>query len=541
MNRESTSYFEELPEVHIPRSKIIKEHGLKTTWNVGDIVPIYLDSVDPGTTVTMRMASVMRMQTPLFPTMDPLFTDIMFFAIPYRLCWEHWVNFWGENPNPWYPEVEYEVPQIKTGSTPNENTFEAKSLADYLGFPVGVPNLSVSAIPFRSYVRVFNDWFRSTPLEQEAPNTTTDADVTYDSTYAYKGGALLKANKMHDLFTSCLPSPMRGPEVSLPLGSWAPVQTRNITHETGPALTWQRVGGTAVGGNYPIVATSGGATNVGASTMNPGTASLTPTNLWADLGNATAATISALRSALAVAHFFEASARYGGGRYIEILKGIFGVDSPDARLQRTEYLGGTRIPHAMQTVVQTSSTNEVSPQGNTGAMSHTVTKDELFTKSFTEHTIILGVMVTRYKHSYSQGIPAMWSKKKLWDFYLPQMNGVSEVPVYNREIFAQGTNADDEVFGYQEYGYAERYGSGDTVTAEMRPTYEQSLDAWHYGDYYESLPVLGSQWIKEDKSNVDRTLAVSSGLADQLFGDFYFKPTYVLPMPIYSLPGMDKI
>lgn len=548
MNRESSSYFSELPEVHIPRSKIVKEHGLKTTWSVGDLVPIYLDSVDPGSTISMSMASVMRLQTPLYPTMDTLFTDIFFFAIPYRLVWTHWKEFWGENPNAWYPQVQYEVPQIITYSAP----FTAKSVADYMGFPTGVTGLSVSALPFRAYARVWNDWFRSTPLQQEAPNSVADNNL-YNGVDAYRGGALLKVNKMHDLFTSALPSPQRGPEVTLPLGSWAPVYPRSETIDpstvsgTMGALTWSTGTATDLTTGYhnmyvgKVGSTSPNVSYAKDSTENPGSSTLVfPNNLWTDLSAASAATVGALRSALAVQHFFEASARYGG-RYTEILKGIFNVTSPDARLQRTEYLGGVRIPHTMQTVVQTSSTDSTSPQGNTGAFSHTVSKDEIFTKSFTEHTIILGCLCTRYKHSYSQGVPAMWDKKTLWDFYLPQMNGISEVPLKNKYIYATGTSTDEEVFGYQEYGFAERYGQGDIVTGEMRPNYAQTLDAWHYGDYYNSLPILGSTWIQEDKSNVDRTLAVSSGLADQLFGDFYFKPTYVVPMPIYSLPGMDKI
>lgn len=553
MNRESSTYFSQLPQIHINRSKIIKDHSLRTTWNVGDLVPCYIDSVDPGTTISMKLSSVMRTQTPLFPTMDTLYTDILFFAIPYRLVWSHFKEFWGETPSAWIPQVEYEIPQIKTDST---HLFSAKSVADYMGLPVNVANISVSALPIRAYVRVWNDWFRSTVVDQEAANTTADTDsIAYTGTgspelYAYRGGSLLKVNKMHDLFTSALKEPQRGPAVTIPLGDWAPVypKTDTVTPRTGTinALTWDTTtsGGLATGSHNLYTgktsSTAPTTTYEDSTSYTAGTGSLVfPNNLWTDLSQATAATISSLRSALALQHYFEQIARYGN-RYREQLRGVWGVDPSDKTLQVTEYLGGVRIPHSMQTVVQTSSTDATSPQGNTAAFSHTVSSDEIFTKSFEEHTLILGVLCTRYRHSYSQGIPAMWSKKKFTDFWIPQFEGISEVPVYNKEIYATGTSTDDEVFGYQEYGYPERYGYGNIVTSEMRPTYAQSLDAWHFGDYYTQLPTLSSAWMKEDKGNVDRSLAVTSAVSDQLFGDFYFHPTYVLPMPIYSIPGMSK-
>lgn len=554
MNRETESYFRELPEVHIQRSKIEKPHRLKTTWNIGDCVPIYVDEVLAGTSISMSMASVMRMATPLFPTMDNLYTDFLWFYVPYRLVWDHWANMWGENPNAWYPQIEYQVPQIKTTTNTN-NQFGAKTIADYMGLPIDTPDISVSALPFRAYVKIWNDWFRSDPLQQEAPNVTNDTDLnaarTGRTTYTYRGAECLKANKLHDMFTSCLPSAQRGPEITLPLGDWAPVypRTDTVTPRTGTvsALTWDTTStsGLTTGSHnlYTGKTTSSAPTTTyqDSASYTASTGSLVyPNNLWTDLSNATAATVGELRTALAVQHFYETLARYGGGRYTEFLRAIFGVVSPDARLQRSEYLGGKRVPHNIATVVQTSSTDSTSPQGNTGAYSHTADADDMFTKSFTEPGVVMCIMVTRYKHTYNQGIPKMFLHKKWTDFYLPQFNGISEVPVYQKELYATGTSTDDEVFGYQEYGYEYRY-MPDMVTAEMRTTYAQSLDAWHYADHYTQKPVLGASWIAEDKSNVDRTLVVSSGLSNQMLGDFYFNPTYVLPMPIYSIPGMDKI
>lgn len=557
MNRETEQHFRELPEVHIPRSKFIKPHKLNTTYSVGSIIPLYVDpDILPGTTVNMHMSSVVRLSTPLFPTFDNLFMDYMWFFVPYRLVWQHWVNFWGENPNAWYPQIEYEIPQIKAGT----NGFQAKSIADYMGLPTGIPGIEVNALPVRAYVKIFNDWFRSTPLQQEAANSVGDGTASPANTnddpmvYAYRGGTLpLKANKYFDYFTGCLPSAQRGPEVTLPLGTWAPVYTRD--EETDPttlgqtlrSVTWMSTNSqfTPVAGTrYPLVAgtTNDGTLNTGIQTGNTNStlAGVTPINLWADLSNASSASITTLRQSIAIQHFYEAAARYGTGRYTEFLRGIFGVNSPDARLQRSEYLGGKRVPLNIQTVVQTSSTDATSPQGNTGAYSHTADTDEYFTKSFTEHGVLMCLGICRYHHSYDQGIPRGWSRKKWHQFYLPQFQGLSDQAVLNKEIVTTGTSTDDQVFGYQEYGAEYRY-FPDMNTGEMRTTYAQTLDAWHYGDHYTAVPTLGSSWIQEDKTNVDRTLVVSSGLSDQIIGNFYFNPTYVMPMPIYNIPGLDTI
>lgn len=560
MNRETEIHYRELPDIHIPRSKFEREEDLITTMSAAKIYPIYTNSdILPGMTVNMKMSAVIRMMTPLYPTFGNASVDIMWFFIPHRLVWNHFKEMWGENTSAWYPQVEYTVPQIYTQGA---NVFGAKTLADYMGLPVGVENISVSALPFRAYVRVWNDWFRSTPLQQEAPMVTTDNNYVAKQSETYKGGTLLKANKYFDYFTSCLPSPQYGENVLLPLGTWAPVYPTDdeITTISGlgtKSIKFRATGSTynswTAGSQYDILGvgnTTGlesgdsnliGSANTSSSSMGSSTP-VYPSNLWTDLSNATAASINQLRQSIAIQHFYEAQARGGGGRYVTFLRNIFGVVSDDARLQRSEYLGGKRIPLQIYTAIQSSSTDNSSPLGQTGAFSHTADSDEYFTKSFLEHGTLLGLAVIRYEHSYEQNVPRMWSRKHWYDFYVPQLANISEQAVLNKEIWASGVEAtDNEVFGYQEPWAEYRYGSGNKITGEMRSSYAQTLNSWHYGDNYNTTPTLGSSWIQEDETNIDRTLVVSSGLSDQFMANFYFKPTYVAPMPVYSTPGLTTI
>lgn len=550
MNRETEIHYRELPEIHIPRSKFEREEDLITTMSAASIYPIYVNSdILPGMTVNMKMSAVIRMMTPLYPTFGNASVDIMWFFVPHRLVWTHFKEMWGENTNAWYPQIEYTTPQVETTSG---HEFAAKSLADYMGLPVGVAGLSVSALPFRAYVRVWNDWFRSTPLQQETPNAMGDS-TAISSTLTYTGGNLLKANKYFDYFTSCLPSPQYGENVLLPLGTWAPVYARydQFTPTTNKQQTMQFTGlptGESAGNVYPLGVATTSTDTIGQmeytkpkSTGYTGVSTLSPNNLWTDLTEATAASINQLRQSIAIQHFYEAQARGGGGRYVTFLKNIFGVTSDDARLQRSEYLGGKRVPLQIYTAIQSSSTDQTSPLGMTGGFSHTTDSDEYFTKSFLEHGTLLGIAVIRYEHSYEQNIPRMWSRKHWYDHYVPQLANISEQAVLNKEIHATGTSTDEEVFGYQEPWAEYRYGSGNKITGEMRSSYAQTLNSWHYGDNYNTTPTLGSTWIQEDPTNIDRTLVVSSGLSDQFMANFFFKPTYVAPMPIYSTPGLTTI
>lgn len=541
MNRETEQHFTQLPEIHTPRSKFVKPNSHTTTFDAAELIPVYVNSdILPGTTVNMKMASVIRMQTPLYPTYGNLFLDIMWFFVPHRLVWEHWREFWGENSNPWYPEVSYTTPQLVCDKKINGSYVgaDAKTLWDYMGLPTYVPGeLSVSALPFRAYAKIWNDWYRSTPTQSDAAFSMGDSDRTYDYLLAVDGGIPLRANKYHDYFTSALPSLMYGNGVNIPLGTLAPVNTGTKHDVTTTALKWSSItSNTEVStGSLNIVSGNTGRNN---ETVTQDVA-LSPNNLWADLANGIGPSLAALRQAVAIDHYLEARARTGS-RYTEFLRGIFNVTPADASLQRSEYLGGKRIPINIFSEVQSSSTDTTSPLGTVGAFSHTADSHEYFTKSFDEHGTLMCLACVRYDHSYQQGIPRMWSRKTPYDYYLPQFNGLSEQSILNKEIYAQGTDDDEEVFGYQEYAAEYRF-ANSYVTGEMRSNFTTSLDAWHYADDYNSLPVLGSAWMKESESQLNRTLAVSSNVSNQFLADFYFKPTYVMPMPIYSVPGLETL
>lgn len=541
---EAERHFAELPQADIRRSKFNRPQSYKGTCNAADIIPIYVDAdIMPGDTVSLDLGAVIRMTTPIFPTMDNAYIDISAFFVPHRLVWNHWKEFWGENNNTyWEQPTTYNVPYIESPS----GGWDKGTLADYFGIPTKVAGLKVNALPFRAYCKIFEDWWRDENLKQPAFYNIDDTNLTgknkdgnYDYvTYTQLGAAPLKSAKFHDRFTSCLPAPQKGPSVSIPLGTWAPVYAREQIHTIDGATVHSFAHGSE-GQNLPLYvqgATGNVYQSVDDSSMlqNRG---FNPDNLWANLNNATSATINQLRQAYAVQRYLEAIAR-GGSRYIEIIKGVFGVTSPDARLQRSEYIWGTRNPINIDQVLQTSSTDAVSPQGNTAAFSCTVAGENAFTKSFTEHGTLMILATIRTHHSYQQGLNPMWSRKKRTDYYVPQFANLGEMPVYNKEIYAQGTSADDEVFGYQEAWSELRYNT-DIVVGAFRSNYTTPLDSWHYADYYTALPTLGSAWIDETAKNIDRTLAVPSSTEDQFIFDFFFDFKYTRPLPMYSIPQIS--
>nr|WBW04075.1 major capsid protein [Microviridae sp.] len=556
MNRDVESHFSLNPtRIDMSRSTFDRSSSVKTSFNVGDIVPFFLEEVLPGDTFNVRTSKVVRMQTLLTPMMDNLYLDSYYFFVPNRLVWNHWKEFNGENTEcAWIAQTEYSVPQI----TAPTNGWAVGTIADYFGLPTGVSGLSVSALPFRAYALVMNEWFRDQNLQDPLVVPVDDATVGGVNsgnfiTDCAKGGLPFIAAKYHDYFTSCLPSPQKGPDVTLKVASQddLPVVTKAVDSPRSffaeglrlgvlGSNSWELNGGTSLGMEGTYSATRPGFLRETADTGAVGNNfSIAPTNLWAvSSGNAVVSTINQLRMAFQIQKLYERDAR-GGTRYIEILKSHFGVTSPDARLQRPEYLGGNRVPINVNQVIQQSGTGAGAdtPQGTVVGMSQTTDSNHDFIKSFTEHGYIIGVMVARYDHTYQQGIERFWSRKTRFDYYWPVFANIGEQAVLNKEIFAQGTAKDNEVFGYQEAWSDYRY-KPNRVTGEMRSAYEQSLDVWHLADDYSSLPSLSDSWIREDKNTVDRVLCVRSTVSDQLFADIYISNRATRPMPLYSVPGL---
>ena len=555
MNRNTESHFSLAPHVDISRSRFDRSASLKTSFNVGDVVPFFLDEVLPGDTFSVDTSKVVRMQTLLTPMMDNVYLDTYYFFVPNRLVWDHWKQFCGENTeSAWIPETEYTMPQI---TSPANSGWSVGTLADYFGIPTGVPGLSVSSLPFRAYALIMNEWFRDQNLQDPLVVPTDDSTVAGVNTGTFvtdvaKGGKPFIAAKYHDYFTSCLPSPQKGPDVLIPsatAGEYPVVPRSNVVPDS--LLDGTRYSAkiydadddaskTRAGIGFYVSADGlTGTQTTGILNTPSGRTGSVPVinNLWAVASGGIGATINQLRLAFQIQKFYEQQSR-GGSRYTEVVRSFFGVTSPDARLQRPEYLGGNRVPINVNQIIQQSGTESSgTPQGTVVGQSLTTDSHSDFTKSFTEHGLIIGVMVARYDHTYQQGLNRLWSRKDKFDFYWPVFANIGEQPVKNKEIYAQGNAKDDEVFGYQEAWADYRY-KPNMVTGEMRSAYAQSLDVWHLADDYNALPTLSDAWIREDKSTVDRVLAVQSSVSNQLFADIYVKNLCTRPMPMYSIPGL---
>lgn len=498
--------FSRVPKADIQRSVFNRDHGLKTTFDAGYLVPIFVDEALPADTFNLKTTGFGRLATPINPIMDNLHIETFFFAVPYRLLWDNWEKFCGEQTNP-NDSTDYLMPQITNATIANSTLF------DYMGLPTEVSGISFNNMVGRAYNLIWNEWFRDENLQDSVVVNTGDGP---DSLTDY---TLLKRGKRHDYFTSCLPWPQKGTAVNLPLGTTANVHTDSAATD--------KVSVFSASGERDLYTPDGSKSVIIRASL-----STNANPLYADLSTATAATINDLREAFQIQKLYERDAR-GGTRYTEILQSHFGVTSPDARLQRPEYLGGGKQMINIHPVGQTSSTDATTPQGNMSAFG-TMGASGGFSKAFTEHSIIIGLACVFADLTYQQGMPRMYSRRDRWDHYWPALAHIGEQAVLNKEIYTQGTSADEDVFGYQER-YAEYRYKNSQITGKFRSNYSTSLDPWHLSQEFSALPVLNASFIQEDPP-VDRVIAVPS--EPHVILDMHFDLKCARPMPTYSVPGL---
>lgn len=565
MNRNNERKFSQIPKMNVSRSKFIRKQDVKFTMNAGKLIPFYVDEVLPGDTFSVDTAGICRMTTPIYPVMDNCYLDVYYFYTPMRIIWDHAKEFFGENnTNAWTQKTEYKIPKIKINQWGAKDVPEEESILDYMGVPTKTikktdesgKSTEINALPVRAYVKIWEEWFRDQNIDNPAINKKSDDSTNYEGITGNKeeilkraigGGPTLWVNKFHDYFTSTLPSPQKGEPTLIPMSGNAIVGYGSANNKklyndsdfntlgwTSTPTGWKHnVNGMSA--NTTVTKDNGNVAGIG--TYPTGTGATEAVNLIADLSQVTGATINNLRQAFAIQQFMEADAR-GGTRYREIISNHFGVTIDDKTVQIPEYLGGQRYMINVSQVVQTSATNDTSPQGNAAAISVTPFTENSFTKSFQEHGYVIGVCCIRNDNTYQQGLERMWSRSEKYDFYWPEFAHLGEQAVLNKEIYAQGTEEDEKAFGYQE-AYAEYRYKPNRVAGKFRSNAEQTLDSWHYADYYTKLPTLSQDWLASDKTNINRTLAVQN--QPQFIVDILITNESVRPMPIYGTPGLTKL
>lgn len=557
MNINANSRFSLAPSVNIPRTRMNRPFNNSLTFDCGELVPFYISEVIPGSTHKVITHKVVRTQPLVSAPMQDIFLDTYYFFIPFRLVWTHFREFMGENTSSaWVPQVTYTIPQVRASnagpSGVSDLTPYKGTLWDYFGMPLPSTlngNIDMNALYFRAYALIVREFFQSeaveTPINVPLDDTLRPlVPIAYinDEQYICQGAKPYIVNKFHDYFTTVLPTPTKGttdvlafpktPVVALDDHTGYTTLQKITGKQVVPAIDFgtQNSSGTQLTSQKSIntsAASGGNVTTLG----NTNSSGSFPLNLWTGLD----VSIDQLRTAFAIQRLLQRDA-LGGTRYREMLRAHFGVISPDASMQVPQYLGGSRKALRISQIVQTSETDQT-PLGNIAGMSLTNDSHYEFESSFTEHGIILGLMCTRYKHRYSQGVHRRYSRKTRYDFYSPEFAFLGSQAILKKEIFADGSSSDDSVLGYGEYWSDYKF-NPDMVVGEFRPNLNIGLKSWTFADNYTTHPTLSRNWLKEDKTNLDRCLAVTSSVSNQFFANVEVQETVTLPMPLYSYPSI---